>query len=60
VRSAKTLRVPGTARNTDSKCSPSLLISFKSVPNTFTPTGVRMPVESMSMRVLMGIVHALT
>ena len=26
---------------------------------TFTPTGVRMPVESMSMRALIGMVQAL-
>ena len=27
-------------------------------PNTFTPTGVRIPVESMSVRALIGIVQA--
>src|SRR5205823_6206538 len=30
----------------------SFSISARSVPSTFTPTGVRMPVESMSMRAL--------
>src|SRR5215469_5941141 len=30
-----------------------------SEPKTLTPTGVRMPVVSMSTRFLMGIVHAL-
>ena len=29
------------------------------MPSTFTPTGVRMPVESMSMRALIGMVQAL-
>ena len=29
-------------------------------PKTLTPTGVRMPVDSMSMRALIGIVQALT
>ena len=28
-------------------------------PKILTPIGVRMPVESMSMRVLIGMVHAL-
>jgi hypothetical protein len=30
----------------------------ESAPLTFTPTGVRMPVVSMSMRALMGMVQA--
>ena len=29
------------------------------MPSTLTPTGVRMPVASMSMRALIGIVQAL-
>jgi hypothetical protein len=29
------------------------------LPKTLTPTGVRMPVLSMSMRALIGIVHEL-
>src|SRR3982074_457490 len=37
----------------------SLSISTRSVPITLTPTGVRMPVESMSMRALIGMVQAL-
>jgi hypothetical protein len=37
----------------------SFSISARSVPSTFTPTGVRMPVESMSMRALIGMVQAL-
>ncbi len=36
-----------------------LSIVFRSAPKIFTPTGVRMPVVSMSMRFLMGIVQAL-
>ena len=28
------------------------------MPNTLTPTGVRMPVESMSIRALIGMVQA--
>jgi hypothetical protein len=32
---------------------------FTSEPAIFSPTGVRMPVVSMSMRPLIGIVHAL-
>ena len=34
-------------------------ISARSLPITLTPTGVRMPVDSMSMRALIGIVQAL-
>jgi hypothetical protein len=34
-------------------------ISTRSVPKTLIPTGVRMPVDSMSMRALIGIVHEL-
>ena len=33
-------------------------ISAKSVPEIFSPTGVRMPVVSMSIRPLIGIVQA--
>jgi len=38
---------------------PMRSISLRSAPATFTPTGVLMPVESMSMRVLMGMIQAL-
>ena len=44
---------------TRSICLASLSISTKSVPMTFTPIGVRMPVDSMSIRALIGIVQAL-
>ena len=47
---------PLTARSTS---SPTRAISARSAPNIFTPTGVRMPVVSMSMRSLMGMVQAL-
>ncbi len=43
---------------TASICRERFSISPKSFPNTFTPTGVRMPVESMSMRALIGMVQA--
>ena len=33
-------------------------MAVRSVPITLTPTGVRMPVDSMSMRALIGIVQA--
>src|SRR5215510_4945354 len=42
-----------------STCRASFSISTRSVPNTLMPTGVRMPVESMSMRALIGMVQAL-
>ena len=58
TRSAKALVVPGTVRMTASICRASFSISARSVPNTLMPTGVRMPVESMSMRALIGIVQA--
>ena len=51
--------MPGTVFRTCSTCRARRSISARSVPNTFTPTGVRMPVESMSMRALIGIVQAL-
>jgi len=51
--------VPGTARTTASTCRARRSTSARSGPKTLTPTGVRMPVESMSMRALIGIVQAL-
>ena len=59
MRSAKALVVPGTVRTTASISRASFSISARSVPNTLTPTGVRMPVDSMSMRALIGMVQAL-
>jgi hypothetical protein len=51
--------VPGTARRTASIWRATVSNSARSVPKTFTPTGVRMPVDSMSMRARIGIVQAL-
>ena len=51
--------MPGTAFSTCSICFASRSISTRSVPITLTPIGVRIPVESMSMRALIGWVHAL-
>jgi hypothetical protein len=50
--------VPGTSLSTASSWSFTLLISAKSLPKTLMPMGVRIPVESMSMRALIGIVQA--
>jgi len=58
VRSANTLRVPFTEGSTASIAVPIFSISAKSAPEIFRPTGVRMPVVSMSTRPLIGIVHA--
>ncbi len=51
--------MPGTLRITASIWRATLSISARSLPITFTPTGVRMPVDSMSMRALIGMVQAL-
>ena len=59
TRSAKALVVPGTVRIAASIWRATFSISARSVPYTLTPTGVRMPVASMSMRALIGIVQAL-
>ena len=58
MRSAKALDVPGTVLMTASIWRARRSISFKSWPSTLTPIGVRMPVASMSMRALMGMVQA--
>ena len=57
MRSAKALLVPGTALTTVSISLARRSISTRSVPKTLMPIGVRMPVDSMSMRALIGIVH---
>ena len=59
MRSEKALAVPGTVRRTRSISRAAISMSASERPITFTPTGVRMPVESMSMRALIGIVQAL-
>lgn len=53
-RSAKVLRVPGTLRSIPSRAMERRSISARSGPKTLTPTGVRTPVVSMSMRVRIG------
>ena len=50
--------MPGTARTTVSTWRATPSIALRLVPSTFTPTGVRMPVESMSMRARIGCVQA--
>jgi hypothetical protein len=51
--------VPGTSFTACSISRATFSITASSLPKTFTPTGVRMPVDSMSMRALIGIVHEL-
>ena len=59
MRSAKALGVPGTVLTTASISEAMRSSSARSGPATLMPTGVLMPVASMSMRVLIGIVQAL-
>ena len=42
----------------DSTSRATFSSSFKSLPKTFMPTGVLIPVESMSILAFIGIVHA--
>ena len=58
IRSAKALVVPGTFLTTASISLARRSISFRSLPKTLMPIGVRMPVDSMSVRALIGIVQA--
>ena len=58
MRSANTLRVPLTAGSAASTAVPIFSISAKSAPEILSPTGVRIPVVSMSIRALIGIVQA--
>ena len=58
MRSAKADEVPGTVFTTASISLARRSISFRSLPNTLMPMGVRMPVDSMSMRALIGMVQA--
>ena len=51
--------VPGTFCTTRSISLGEPLDLGRSGPKTLTPTGVRMPVDSMSMRALIGMVQAL-
>ncbi len=50
-------RVPGTIFTADSTALARRSSSARSGPKIFTPTGVRIPVASMSMRPLIGMVH---
>ncbi len=50
--------MPGTAFTAASTSAPIRSISPRLAPKTLMPIGVRMPVESMSIRALIGIVHA--
>ena len=51
--------MPGTAARMVSSCRPIASITSSSGPATLMPTGVFMPVASMSIRVLIGITQAL-
>ena len=55
VRSAKTLRVSGKSLSAFSICTAIFSISLRSAPKTFTPSFVRKPVVSISVRVWIGI-----
>jgi len=59
VRSANTLRVPRTPRKADSTCPPTSSIAARLGPKIFTPTGVLIPVASMSIRLRIGMTKAL-
>ena len=50
--------MPGISRTTASICAPRSDSTSRSGPISLMPTGVFMPVESMSMRVLIGMVQA--
>ena len=58
TRSEKALSVPGVLRITRSISRPRRSRTSRSGPAILMPTGVLMPVASMSSRVLIGIVQA--
>ena len=58
MRSAKASMSPGTVFRAASISRASRSMTLRSWPMTLTPTGVRMPVASMSMRALIGMVQA--
>ena len=58
MRSANADVVPGTCLTTVSISRAKRSISLRSLPKTLMPIGVRMPVDSMSMRALIGMVQA--
>ena len=51
--------MPGTCRTTASTARPTSCSTARSGPEIRIPTGVRTPVDSMSMRALIGMVQAL-
>ena len=53
------LRVPGTSLRIISSCVPMASMRVRSSPKILIPIGVRTPVVSMSVRFLIGMVHAL-
>src|SRR5581483_5007344 len=59
MRSAYRSTAPGTLRSTRSISCDFCSMTFKSGPKTFTPICVRIPVESMSIRFLIGCVQML-
>lgn len=52
MRLAKGLNVPGTVRSTGSIFFASVSMATRSLPKIFRPSVVRMPVDSMSVRIL--------
>ncbi len=59
ARSAKTEFVPSTDGSSPSICLPIRSSVARSGPNILIPTGVLIPVASMSSRFLIGIDHML-
>ncbi len=59
ARSAKTEFVPATWGRTDSTCRPIRSSTARSGPKILIPTGVLIPVASMSSRLRIGIDHML-
>ena len=53
------IRRAGTRRSTSATARGQLLERLRSSPKIFTPSSVRMPVESMSMRLMIGCVQML-
>ena len=57
--SANAARVPVTEGSIACTLAPMSSMVFRSAPEILMPTGVLIPVLNMSMRPLIGIVHAL-
>ena len=58
TRSENTEAVPSRPASTPSISSPTSASTWRSSPSSLIPTGVLIPVASMSIRVLIGIVQA--